>query len=877
MAGLLENLSRITDAQVPDEARRYAIRDFAERLDWTPSYELNAPIESAGVFNHVVVEHGLSNSAVISFLRGSFRASDLTPSQLRALLSISYNNMIEWHFFVSQYDARRVYNLISPGSPTAADEIYLTSTPDFEQLLSSSRFTSESIARRIKPQERSCDDALIAVVSRWKRLLAAEIEGVSAKHISTLFNAIIFIRGCEDRNLRESLQRNTGLLLKKVWEYAQEVNFSNLIKEAFAETGVIGNIEEYIDFTHLEPFNSLDKSTADNFLRDFYDPRDAPYPLNFALMSKHALSRIYERFVSILVEDESSVGQLSFLPKPRLEVAPRKTGAIYTPQFIASFFARYVRENTTPKRFRELRTLDPACGSGIFLRTILEEQCNPFDPSISTNTISEMFGRSTGVDKDENALEATRLSLALLHLVSTGRLPPKLDLRENDSIALAIAGGLPEGGFDAVLTNPPYIKLDHLPAEVRGVYLDYLGEEFQGRLDAYIPFMKLCLSRVSDDGFACFVIPQTFLQAKNATIIRRQIGNQFDVRCLIDLSAIDVFEGIGAYSILLIVQKRAGETEIRPEALVGQATEFVGSALQAALDGREVQTPYFRVFLVEQSYFLTPEWVIRPPEVIEFDRRLQSYPRLSDYLECFQGFVTGADDVFIRRKSEVPTEERRIYMDYLPDRLIGRYSLPASADQVVFYPYIGDRLIEQSELQDLFPATWSYLAANRPRLDSRRRSPSTPWWKPERPREPVRMKSPKIVCPHLMLTPRFAIDHKGRFATKHGPVMIAKVEGEESLFLKFFCAVLNSSMGAWYIRTHVPMFSRGYSRLEPATLKGMPVPNLAEVGAPLMNEVAELVDRASTSRPAEARIESIMRELYSLKDEEAALMGIKFS
>ncbi|MGQ0661605.1 hypothetical protein [Sphingosinicella sp.] len=214
MAGLLENLSRITDAQIPDQARRIAIRDFAERLDWTPSYELNAPLESAGVFNHVVVEHGLSNSAVITFLRGSARASDLSPHQLRSLLSISYNNMIDWHYFVSQYDARRIYNLINPGSPGASDEHYLTSTPEFEQLLSSSRFTLEGSGRRIKPQERSCDDALIAVVGRWKGLLAAEA-AATAQQISTLFNAIIFVRGCEDRNLTESIQQKSNILLSK--------------------------------------------------------------------------------------------------------------------------------------------------------------------------------------------------------------------------------------------------------------------------------------------------------------------------------------------------------------------------------------------------------------------------------------------------------------------------------------------------------------------------------------------------------------------------------------------------------------------------------------------------------------------------------------
>jgi hypothetical protein len=877
MAGLLENLSRITDDQIPDEGRKFAIRDFTERLDWTPSYELNAPIESAGVFNHVVVEHGLSNSAVISFLRGNSRAADLTPHQLRSLLSISYNNMIEWHYFVSQHDARRVFNLIDPASPSAPDEVHLTSSPGFEAFLSSSHLTLAGGNRRVKPQERACDDALINVISRWKRLLAAELPAASVKNLSSLFNALMFIRGCEDRNLRDSLQRSSNLFLKGLWaSEGPTVSLPDLIRRSFEATGVVGDIQEYVDFGALAPFASMDRSTAENLLRDFYDPKDAPYAFNFALMSKHALSRIYERFVSLLAEDENNVDQLAFLPRPLAEIPVRKTGAIYTPHFIASFFARYIRENTTPKRFRELRTLDPACGSGIFLRTILEEQCNPFDPAISTATITDMFCRSKGIDKDGNALEATKLSLALLHLVSTDRLPPALNLVEGDSISLANAGELPDLAFDAVLTNPPYIKLDHLSEDARSVYLSYLGGEFSGRIDAYIPFMKLCMSQVARDGFACFVIPQTFLQARNAQSLRSRIAREFDVRCLIDLSAVDVFEGVGAYSILLIIQRRPADGGTRPKAFVAQATEFVGSALQAILDGREVQTPYHRVFRLNQDFFVGTGWTIRPPEVIEFDRRLQAFPKLSDYLDCFQGFVTGADDVFIRQKGDIPAEERRIYMDYLPDRKIGRYSLPSSVEQMVLYPYVGERLVEEAELQASFPQTWAYLTSKRATLEARRRSSSTPWWKPERPRDPSRMKRQKIVCPHLMLTPRFAIDHRGKYATKHGPAMVTKVRGEEELLLKFFCAVLNSSVGAWYIRTHVPTYSRGYSRLEPATLKAIPVPFVEQVETSLLEEIAQLVDRSAESADAQERLDRLVRELYSLREEEAEIVGIRY-
>jgi len=183
-----------------------------------------------------------------------------------------------------------------------------------------------------------------------------------------------------------------------------------------------------------------------------YAPRDAAYDFNFALMSKHALSRIYEKYVALLRPEEDHEGakrQLSFMAAVPSESAPLKAGAVYTPQFIAGFFARYIRDNVTPRRLRSLRTIDPACGSGIFLRTLLELQCDPIVQGTTPTSIRQAFSQIFGIDKDPNACEATRLSLALLHLVATGKLPQSWELRvsNEDAIKAALEGRLEPGSW----------------------------------------------------------------------------------------------------------------------------------------------------------------------------------------------------------------------------------------------------------------------------------------------------------------------------------------------------------------------------------------------------------------------------------------------
>jgi hypothetical protein len=48
----------------------------------------------------------------------------------------------------------------------------------------------------------------------------------------------------------------------------------------------------------LSPFIYLDKDTAFRLFKDMYVAQDGGYHFNFSLLSKHAMSRIYEKVVA---------------------------------------------------------------------------------------------------------------------------------------------------------------------------------------------------------------------------------------------------------------------------------------------------------------------------------------------------------------------------------------------------------------------------------------------------------------------------------------------------------------------------------------------------------------------------------------------------
>ena len=861
------------------------MRSFAQELDWVPSYEVQGTFGVKAIAGHLIVEHGLENAAAISFLKSPFRSADLGADQLRALLAVSYNNLIEWHLFVSGTDARWINNL-ADRTVGNADRIISLDPSALLPVVSSSKLDELDRTSDFRKSIRSCDDALLQVVSRWKLLLKADYPQIENRNISALFNALIFVRGCEDRNL-DKAPGSTRVLLESLSAVSSgQFQFSvlTILKESLVKIGISNELSDFIREEDLAPFGSLDLATGYNLFRELYAPKDAAYEFNFALMSKHALSRIYEKYVALLQPEETATGsaQLSLVGPIPKEVPQYKSGAIYTPQFVAGFFARFLRENLTPRSFRELRTIDPACGSGLFLRNLLELQSDPFAPGITPSTISRAFSRTEGIDKDINACEATRLSLALLHLIATGGLPKTSDLRvtNDDAIVAIMSGKLEHHAYGAVMSNPPYVKLDHLDPYDRDIYSRYLGPEYAGRLDAYIPFVQLCLELTEPGGIACLVLPQTFLSATNASILRKTMSEEFDIRCLIDLSAIPIFESVGTYTILLILQRRISALVEGLPAQIAQVTESVGAALQACLAGKMEKTEYYSVFPAAQSLFRSKNWVIVSPEQIRIDERLSRLPKLSEFMTVAQGFVTGADKVFIRPRDMIPRGEEKVYVDYLPDRQIGRYSVPRRTAEVVFSPFDGERQLTERELAERFPETWAYLISRRAELESRRSVTrnNVLWWKPVRSRDPSNLLRPKIVCPHLMLTPRFAVNPNGRLAVSHSPFIFSKDRGEEQTLIRFFCAVLNSTVCNWYIRTYSPKYGRGYNRLEVSLLSAVPVPDLKKVSAKALSFITDTVEQLSKKLDdrADSSLDDLVCGLYGFTPtERRELFGMK--
>ena len=864
-------VAQLTSGLLPESERTLRLHEFSRGLGWRPSDRFDIPGLGDVASVHLLVEHGLEHSAVLTFLRPPYEYRLLDSERRQQLLASSYNNLVDWHVAIERTAINFIY-VRANHSRALLDRREIT-RDSYDDLRS--EIFEQVVGRRPQPNFPALDDALIQTISFWKRALGAELGGTSNTQLSHLFNAIIFARALEDQRRREA-PNSRRALLEELGRSRGDEPIRDIIGHTlrqFVETVPPFLFEE----ESLAPFDALHIETVRSLLLQFYDNQYAPYPYDFSVISKHALSRIYEHYVSLLRHEPDP--QLSLLPQMPSEYSDRAQGAVYTPQFIARFFARYLRAHTTPFQFKRLAVIDPACGSGIFLRTLLEFQCDPTDDGFDAGMVQEAFARAQGIDRDPNAIAATQLSLSLLHLVLTNELPKALPLSVGDFLGEDLA---PVDSPDAAFTNPPFVPTDKQDDSLRELLGGVVGPHGTGRIDMYLAFLKRGIDVLKPGGFGFFVLPQSFLVGRNAAGMRQYMSERCWVHCLADLSSIRVFGTTSAHVVLLIFQRK-NQALGAPSATIVRCQDLVGHALQDAVEGKRVARRYYSIYDAEQNVFESDTWFILPPAEAAVRDRLEALPRLRDFLDVKQGMITGADDVFIISAPDVPAGEGGLFLPLLTDREMEAYSVPRKTKKHIFFPYWKGEKIEERILRKDFPATWSYLSRHEARLKARAAIAryGRKWWEPMWPREPDTILQPKIVTPHLVIAPRFGFDAAGRFGVSHSPFLTARAKGAGADILKLMLAVLSSRACYWYIQRHSHRYSHGYAKLENRTLRETPVPDVSTMASTDTLALLTVVDRRIKASAAEdiaacdTEIERLVSDLYGLTLHERRTLGLE--
>ena len=96
-----------------------------------------------------------------------------------------------------------------------------------------------------------------------------------------------------------------------------------------------------------------------------------------------------------------------------------------------------------------------------------------------------------------------------------------------------------EGGFDAIVGNPPYVRQESLAA-IKG-YLESHYQSFDGIADLYTYFMERSLRLLKRGGLFSYIVSSSFLRATYGEPLRRHLKNVGTIRRVVDFGGLPVF------------------------------------------------------------------------------------------------------------------------------------------------------------------------------------------------------------------------------------------------------------------------------------------------------------------------------------------------
>ncbi len=651
--------------------------------------------------------------------------------------------------------------------------------------------------------------------------------------VQRIIDRIVFLRIAEDRGIEDYGQLRKLLTGSKVYQrladqfHAADDRYNSGL---FHFTPEKGRREPPDEFTLSL---KVDDETLKEIVSKLYYP-DCPY--EFSVLPADILGQVYEQFLGKVIRlTTGHQAKVEEKPEVKKAGGVYYTPQFIVGYIVKQTVGRLL-DGKTPKQAAKLKVLDPACGSGSFLigayqflldwhrdwyiynspeKSPKEVHATQDGWRLTTAKRKEiLLNNIFGVDIDSQAVEVTKLSLLLKVLEGesseTLARQKKLfheralpDLGDNIKCGNSLIGPdfydaqqlslfdadeqyrinafdwqtefkpiLKSGGFDAVIGNPPYVRIqtmkDWALAEVEFYKREYVSAS-KGNYDIYVVFVERCLAMLNSTGGLAFILPHKFFNAQYGEPLRSLIADGRHLSHVVHFGDQQIFSNATTYTCLLSLTKSPN-----------------GSAQILRVDDLDqwLATGHGTKGTISAKNIGRTAWHFAVGQNAKLVAKLGRIPTtLKTMSHMFVGLQTDADDVFIleevRRKGDrvlcrsKATEQEYWFEDsHLKPFLKGsinirRYRLTDVNKRLVFPYEIRDGkplLIEPDDYQRRFPLTWTYLEANRKRLAQRNKRRMGPeWYGYVYKKNHTRFGLPKLLVPSIATGGCFAADLAGKY------------------------------------------------------------------------------------------------------------------
>ena len=571
--------------------------------------------------------------------------------------------------------------------------------------------------------------------------------------------------------------------------------------------------------------------------------------------------------VSESSNDEALGKSVRMLRKPTAE-EKKYASKLRQPERVVelAFWRAWLAELTT------LKVCDPACGSGAFLVAafdVLLAEYNNVNEQIGAITGSlEVFNADKeilnsnlfGVDLNAESIEITKLSLwlktakhgkPLESLEANLRVGNSLISSADDALnglsfdakAFDWTAAFPEivsrGGFDVIVGNPPYVRMERLKA-----FKPYLEKRYavaSDRADLYCYFFELAIRLLRNGnmgGRIGFISSSTFFKTGSGQNLRAYLLKHAQIETVVDFGDLQVFEGVTTYPAI-ITARRSGSPDAEGLIRFWNLKAEVPSKFVEAFETSSQTMP--------QGRLNANVWQFEGDARSSLRQKLRgSHPTLKEvYGAPLYGIKTGLNEAFVLRRAERDSlleqdpKSSDLLKPFLEGKDLKKWRVESQDLWLIYIPK------NRVDIDD-YPAIKAHLLPFKAALE--KRATKQEWFELQQAQEAYlpAMDAPKLVYVDMSDKPNFSIE-KNHAAMANTAYFIGNAD--------YFLLALMTSKVMWFFLTALTTAYRGgFYRLFTQHVETLPVP---EASSALKSKLAAISQAAQTA--AESRRDEIAR------------------
>ncbi len=741
----------------------------------------------------------------------------------------------------------------------------------------------DKLRGKIDKNTRTMDVEFLAQITEWREILAKNIavrnENLEVDEINEavqrILDRLVFIRNLEDREIEPE-----NMLFEKAHKsdnvYKSLIPLFNSLDKTY--NGLLFK-------KHFSEEIEVDDKAIKDIIRQMCYPVS---PFQFDVIEPEILGRIYEKFLGskIRLTDSHRV-------KIEEKIEVRKAGGVYyTPEYIVEYIVKNTVgkkiEGLNPEEIKEIKIVDPACGSGSFLlgaySYLLDYHqkwylANQKDKTYQANWYKTKDGEIKvkldkradilrnnifGVDIDKEATEVAIMSLYLkmlddgfdkgqrdLFFLKGSILP---DMKENIKCGNSLIGTdlfddrfdfdsndfkiikpfdwnvqffeiFSNGGFDCIIGNPPYVDVKILPDSIKKILIDKY-KSASNRFDLYIPFIERSFSLINQNGIISFIMPTMFLIRDYGIGIRNVIKNKSYIKEIIHFGTNQIFENAMNYvGIFSFIKNELENTNI----IKYIDCNFSPDEIAKVLNGEHVFDKKYLKYTNNKENYNNKEWhLLSKPEEKIFCT-FNKYKPLVEYLEfASEGIHSGKDEVFFINDNSLFSEG--IVYKLAKGKDVHRYENVDVKEfkQYVIYPYdlnTGE-VISENELKNNYRLVYEYLKNSREKLKGRPYfdRSSKKWYELWCPRNPSLYIKPKIIGPEITNCGNFTLSLTPLFINNKLKSLVLKNNVNEKI--EYILGLLNSKLLVYLHKLIAPPKGNNYFEVKTTILSKLPIKSI---------------------------------------------------